>query len=220
MILDLPPEILQCIAEKFDSVADLNAFVQTCTHAYQVLNPRVYQYNSKHGISTALFWAATEGRETTAQKSLAAHRAVRSVHATRTVAEQALFPAADHGHSAIVRLLLAVKGVDADAKIDAVSGETPLMRAAKSGHDEVVDVLLATQRVDLNARDRWGFRPLLRAAAGPHEAVVRRLLATPGVDPHVRINCNTINNTLFYNSFNITIKYITSTLNFYITYSN
>ena len=70
MLLRLPNELLQCVAENLDLAEHINAFARTNTRLYNLLNRYLYRYDIQQCGSSALLWAARHGQEATARKSL------------------------------------------------------------------------------------------------------------------------------------------------------
>lgn len=64
---DCQAEVVHLIVSYF-SDRDLNILARTSSLSYKRLNPALYKTNIKTGGSTALFWAATMGRENTIKR--------------------------------------------------------------------------------------------------------------------------------------------------------
>ncbi|KAL6405043.1 ankyrin repeat and protein kinase domain-containing protein 1 [Ilyonectria robusta] len=124
--------------------------------------------------STALSWAAQNGRTAIVELLLQKESAINQVDEG---GHQPLAGAAGGGHEAIVRLL-----IDKGAYINGLDGyyHTPLSRAVGGGHEAIVRLLI-DKGADINAPDGLSYAPLPMAAAGGHEAIVR-LLIDKGAD--------------------------------------
>ncbi|KFY69657.1 hypothetical protein V496_00063 [Pseudogymnoascus sp. VKM F-4515 (FW-2607)] len=111
-----------------------NAFSQTKSRLYDVLNTYLYRHNVQRLGSSGLWWAARHGQEATAQKFLeeGADVNAKDIPNHRTP----LYWTAENGQEAVVKLLLDTGKVDADS-----NGQTPLSWAAANGHDAVVELL-------------------------------------------------------------------------------
>ncbi|KAL2215985.1 ankyrin repeat-containing domain protein [Thermoascus aurantiacus ATCC 26904] len=72
--LDLPNELLLCLADAIPSESDLNALTRTNRRLHALINGYLYRRNAQHRQSgtLALRWAAIRNRERTALLSLAA----------------------------------------------------------------------------------------------------------------------------------------------------
>lgn len=171
LLLHLPNELLQCIAEKLDLQRDINSFAQANTRLYNLLNTYLYRHNVQQLGGSALLWAAKHGKVTTAKKSLKEGAPGRAIFESNPTP---LMLAAENGHEAVVRLLLATEGVSPDFKDS--RGYTPLLQAAKNGHGAVVKLLLS-EGVNLDSKDFGTLTPLAWAANNGHEVVVKLLIA-------------------------------------------
>ncbi|EYE96852.1 uncharacterized protein EURHEDRAFT_423715, partial [Aspergillus ruber CBS 135680] len=70
-LLDCPNEVLILIAEaRTPSQFDINALTQTCRRFYRLFNSILYTCDAEHHNGSALYWAATRGMKTTAEKSI------------------------------------------------------------------------------------------------------------------------------------------------------
>jgi ankyrin repeat protein len=102
MLLRLPNELLQCIAENLEFGEDINAFARTNTRLYNLLNPYLYRYDVQQHGSSALLWAAKHGQEATAQKSLEEGAHAQSLSKSN---QTPLSLAARNGYEAVVNLV-------------------------------------------------------------------------------------------------------------------
>jgi hypothetical protein len=155
LLLDLPNELLLCLSEQLGSESDLNAFARTTGRLYCLLNTHLYRRNVQWSGSSALVWAACQGREATLDKSL---KEKGNIRATEIHNRTPLSLAAENGHDVAVYLLLR-KGADPDVK-DTLLGWTPLMWATWQGHIAVVKLLLEAEGVDADHRGNDGETPL------------------------------------------------------------
>lgn len=69
-LVDLPSELLLSIADNLESERDINALAPANRRLYEVLNAYLYRHNALWCQCSALIWAAKEGLETTARRSL------------------------------------------------------------------------------------------------------------------------------------------------------
>ncbi|OJZ80412.1 hypothetical protein ASPFODRAFT_147817, partial [Aspergillus luchuensis CBS 106.47] len=58
MLLDLPNEILLCIAESFDRSRDILSFARVARRTSHLLLPFLYRFNIGEQHSSALCWVA------------------------------------------------------------------------------------------------------------------------------------------------------------------
>lgn len=157
MILRLPNELLQSIAENLQSTWHVNALVRTSTRLYSLLNSFLYRYDMQKCGSSALLWAATHGKAATALN----HEA--DVQTLSESSRTPLILTASNGHEAAVKLLLATERVDLNSTdFESMSS---LFGAAWYGHEAVVKLLLATEGIDPDPQDdekrtrlSWGSR--------------------------------------------------------------
>jgi ankyrin repeat protein len=70
LLLDLPNELLQSLAEALELERHINAFTQTNRRLYNLLNTYLYRHNVHQLGSSALLWAAERGQKATVQKLL------------------------------------------------------------------------------------------------------------------------------------------------------
>lgn len=169
MLVHLPVELVQTIAERLEHESDINAFAQTATCIHKIVDPYLYRFNAQHEKGSALFWAAKWGQPASAQKSLEA-----GAQTQPKVLQAALLEAARNGHKAVVGLLLTAECIDPDLKNS--ERQTPLPKEAANGHVEVIEVLLATEGVDPDSQDNRGQTPLWWATQGSHEEATKMIL--------------------------------------------
>ncbi|KAL2859432.1 hypothetical protein BJX68DRAFT_261871 [Aspergillus pseudodeflectus] len=113
---------------------DLNELIQANKHLYTLLSTTLYKRNVAENEGSALMWASSHGRATTAAKSLAAGAAVD---------HSPFFQAAMNGHADVTALLVDAEGALGDDGTVKGSGRlTPLWLAAQQGHVEVVKSLV------------------------------------------------------------------------------
>jgi len=121
--------------------------------------------------STALYWAAAEGRTSTV--SLLLDRRANP-NTTTARGSTSLEVAAVGGHAEVVSLLL-----DAGARVDPQShdyGSTPLMLAIMQGHAQVAAMLI-DRGADLEVRNHAGMTALISAARQGRTEIVEVLVA-------------------------------------------
>ncbi|MCJ1385017.1 hypothetical protein MMC17_008135 [Xylographa soralifera] len=176
ILLDLPNECLQSIAEFLKSERDINAFAQTNDRLYSLLNTYLYRHNVHFG-SLALLWAASRGQDATAKKLLAEGANVQAVDGhSRTP----LLLAAMNGHEAVVKLLLATEAVNPQSKDS--DGRTSLILAVKYCYEGVVKLLLATESVNLESKDFEGRKPLILAVQNRCETMKHLIQDTADIE--------------------------------------
>jgi ankyrin repeat protein len=188
-LLGLPNELLTQISKSIPHEADINAFAQTNRLLYAITNLHLYQHNAQHSASSALFWAAAEGRESTARLCLD-NGADPTILIERDGINGVtpLYLAAARDRLGVVKLLLGQQGVElrtalAVADLRSPAGDRTLLSwAAEKGSSEVVEFLVSIDGVDPDAEDAEGATPLWRAAERAHADVVRVLLRTGRVD--------------------------------------
>ncbi|KAL3467439.1 ankyrin repeat-containing domain protein [Aspergillus heterothallicus] len=187
-LLDLPNELLNHIGKSIVHEADINAFARTNHLLYKLANPHLYRHNAQHSFSSALIWAAKEGRESTAQLCLDhGAKTADSIEWDGLAAVTPLYLAAAMDRLAIVRMLL---GEFSDQRIALVAADsmspmkdrTLLSWAAEKGSTQVVAYLISLEDVDPDAKDDGGATPLWRAAEWARAGVVRVLLGTGRVN--------------------------------------
>lgn len=176
--LRLPNELLLSVMNSLTSQKDMNSLARSNARLYDLLNTHLYRYNAEQYRSSAIVWAAKNGQEETAKKSIAEGANVQLVSEANWTP---LSWAAWSGNETVAKLLLATDGVDPASQT--LNKETPLSLAAWHGHKEVVTLLLATQGVQPDSRNSTGETPLSLAACREHKEVVKKLLATGSVDP-------------------------------------
>lgn len=199
MILDFAPEIVLCIAECLDTDGDVAALVRTNRRLHHLLDPYLYRRNAQSSASSALLWAAKNGREVTARKALdsGADINAQTVHVEGPFRESTpldAFNRRDHGggytplclavragNTDMVKLLLAVDGVDVNAHGN-VNRQTSLFWTIKAKNDEMFKLLLETPGIDPERRSRDLETPLMEAARLNNVEMVKQLLAHEGVD--------------------------------------
>jgi ankyrin repeat protein len=171
LLLDLPNELLQDISEYLESERDINAVAQANRHLYRLLDSYLYRYNVQQSGSSALLWAAQNGQEETAQKSL---REKANIEATNDDEEAPLLLAAKNEHKQVVKLLVD-KGADVNAQ-GGLYGNALQAAVSYRGHEAVVRLLL-DKGADVNAQGRYFGNALQAALDRGHEAVVKLLVA-------------------------------------------
>ncbi|KAJ5371682.1 hypothetical protein N7517_003688 [Penicillium concentricum] len=140
----LPAELILLIFSFLPSESSIAALALSNRHFYATANPYLYQNNVRQGNSSALDWAAQNGRIDTLQKALDAGAPLPK--------EQWKYPkrvlnfqphpislAAKFGHANIVRYMV---DVGVDPNIRDADCFTPLTVAALAGHASVVKYLL------------------------------------------------------------------------------
>ncbi|KAI3034865.1 hypothetical protein CBS76997_10987 [Aspergillus niger] len=193
MLLDLPNEILLCIAESFDRSRDILSFARVARRRSHLLLPFLYRFNIGKQHSSALCWATQHN------VSRLAERLVREYHANVNAVHNGNTPllyAASNGSIRVVDALLASQQTQINWRnaegqsalwcaawygyidivkrllqqhhiqvniADRTRGTTPLAVAVIRGHAETVESLLTIRRVNVNIRDRRGWTPVFHA---------------------------------------------------------
>jgi ankyrin repeat protein len=186
-LLDLPNEILYCIAGYLTRELDINSLVRTNRHFYNLINAFLYYSNVMHGQMSALLWASNHGIFKTAQYSLDA--SVRVSTSKLGTFYNALFAAVRAGHTSIAKILLSQEGIDPNFQYQSEEDEsvmTLLARAAQAGHMDIVELLLSTKDIDPNLGDDMGRSLIAYAGLSGQDAVVQQLLASPAVDLNLK----------------------------------
>ena len=135
------------IVEYLRTKRDINAVTRTCRRFHDVFNDFLYRQNIRSG-SSALFWAAQQGRESTAR---------RIVHLGADIDTLLLQPSS-----------IAIPGLELPRY------STALHVAAWRGHLVIVKLLLEAG-ANLEARDNQGWTPLFAALASGHEKIARTI---------------------------------------------
>ncbi|KAJ5593429.1 hypothetical protein N7537_010333 [Penicillium hordei] len=198
---NLPTELILLIASYLPSESSLAALALSNRSLYRICNPYLYQYNVFHGNSSALYWAAGNGKMDTLQKVVDAGAPLLKeqakgnlrrqgrrfpqfgVQARRTFREFQPHPiwlAESAGHKNIVRYMI---DRGASVNISNPEGHTLLALAAIHG-----DASQAKYLLDVGAwqgiRSFVGHRPMWIAAFEGHVDVVDVLLSAPKQNGH------------------------------------
>ncbi|KAL4750667.1 ankyrin repeat-containing domain protein [Aspergillus terricola var. indicus] len=175
ILLDLPPELLLSLATFLDAHRDINALSQSNRQLHALLNPYLYQYNSKKPVSSALLSAAKLGKEATARIPIqeGGEIGLKDDHDWTP-----LFWAVLNGHETVLKLLLETGQADVDPIWGDYWGRTPLSWAAEEEREAVVKLLLETRKVNVNSKDSENMTPFSYAARYGHEAVTVSLCRT------------------------------------------
>ncbi|KAK2594711.1 hypothetical protein QQS21_007561 [Conoideocrella luteorostrata] len=176
MILNLPLELLQNVADHLEVDRDVNALARTHSRLYAAANPVLYR--DKYD---AMAWAAEKGRVSTAEMILSGCPRLGVREEVVNYKPNLLSLAARKGHADMVRWLL---GNNADINQgDWSIGQTPLLQAISQNHFHVVKVLLAAPGIDVNlAGGLFQFTPLSLAAETGQEETVKLLMESPLID--------------------------------------
>jgi ankyrin repeat protein len=176
----LPPEVLITISDFLASLADLNALARTNKSFYNLLNTRLYKHDVTDHNASALTWAATHDKESTARRSLAADADQHVKGCTP------LLLATYHGSIDVLQMLLGFEEVDPN-RGDSEHFRPPLSWAVRQGHSGIVHALLNDPRVDVNLQDKRGNTPFM-FAANKHSHLIPVLLQRGHADPRIRNN--------------------------------
>jgi hypothetical protein len=139
-LLKLPNEILMQIVDYLQTQREINAVTHINRRFHSVFNDFLYRENIRSG-SSALFWAANRGQESTARTIVHLGADINMPlqepvsHPGETIRySTAIHIAAKKGHLAVVKVL-----VDAGANLEARDhrGWTPLFVALASGHEKI-----------------------------------------------------------------------------------
>ncbi|CAI7591781.1 unnamed protein product [Penicillium glandicola] len=192
----LPNELILLIISLLPSESSIAALALSNRRFHGICDPWLYRHNVLHSKSSALKWAARNGRIDILQKSIAAgapllqklpidepieldpHISQLSTKNKRNIEEIRPYPillAASAGHTNIVRYMIDL-GVSPDTRNS--KRLTPLARAATNGHASLVKYLLqAGARQGI--RNLRGEGPIWAAAFHGHADVVEVLIFTP-----------------------------------------
>ncbi|OJZ80127.1 hypothetical protein ASPFODRAFT_148212 [Aspergillus luchuensis CBS 106.47] len=190
MLLDLPNEILLCIAESFDRSRDIlsSALCWATQHNVSRLAERlVREYhgnvNAVHNGNTPLLYAASNGSIKVVDALLASQQT--QINWRNAEGQSALWCAAWYGYIDIVKRLLQQHHIQVNIA-DRTRGTTPLAVAVIRGHAETVESLLTIRRVNVNIRDRRGWTPvfhaLSRAISYGDRSILEMILTRPNAD--------------------------------------
>lgn len=184
----LPPEMLITISDFFASLADLNALARTNKTFHNLLNTRLYQRDVTEHNASALTWAATHDKKSTARRSFAAGADVQGFTDAdpRVKGCTPLLLAAYHRSMDVLQMLLELEEVNPNSR-DRKYIRPPLSWAVKQGHSSVVRTLLSDPRIDVNLEDKSGNTPLIYAV-NHHPDLIPVLLQRGHADPRIMNN--------------------------------
>ncbi|PNY29899.1 Ankyrin repeat domain-containing protein 50 [Tolypocladium capitatum] len=169
---------MESVASHLESEKDINALARTNRRIHYLLDHDLYRRNARESGGSALQWAASRGRELTAQFAIAAGADVNAADPSGRT-PLSLATRKDRGN--IAKLILATGRVDRDSRDS--RGRTPLFHAVRSRSPCTLKLLLA-RGFDPQGRDRDGWTPLLYAAkSGNNKGIVELLLASGRVNP-------------------------------------
>ena len=173
-LLDLPLDLLYCIVYQLDVEKDINAFLQASLRLYRCFNKHLYCFNIERSRSSALLWAAEQGRIGTVQKMIDYGA---DIHTEERYYGNALQIAAYRGHLSVVELL-----IDSGLDVNTQSGiyGSALHTASAGGHAKMASLLLS-KGVDVNAQGGFYATALEVASAGGHQDLVELLLRNGAV---------------------------------------
>lgn len=138
---------MEGIATQLKSEADISALVRANRRLYKILNNYLYQHNVQFSESTALSWAAENGRVSTTRRLLenGANPYPEPGRDAHLHVEEPLplWKAASNGHEAIVRLLFENGASDNSTRASHIRKGT-LVAAARNGHDSIVEMVFET----------------------------------------------------------------------------
>ncbi|RSM20139.1 hypothetical protein CDV31_000934 [Fusarium ambrosium] len=139
----LPLELMESIADKIDSGADLSAFSRTSRHLNKILDPRLYAFYARRGSDKALFFSIAEGYCSVLNKTIQSGADLNSLHEWLPGARftTPLAFAAGTGHVEIVKLLLKHGANPNPARWREIQ-QTPLSVAAGRGNYEIAKILI------------------------------------------------------------------------------
>lgn len=147
----LSPEILRSICCLVTSPADLSALSQTCVSLQHLAGRVLYQQNQQRYHSSALVWAAQQGRLETLYRALG--------HGCGLDNEDILTAAIEASDAPVVSLVLLRSSLRKSAiNIPNKDGRTALYDAVRTGCSEVIDTLLnhgADPRAPCNQDRLW-----------------------------------------------------------------
>jgi ankyrin repeat protein len=180
LLLHLLNELLSRFSGYLESESDINAFTQTSSRLYCLLNSHLYRRNVQRSESSALIWAAQNGRRETALKLFNEHI---DDQISIDCCVIPLCKAAEEGHEEIVRLLFD-KGADINAECEEDDLGSALQSACghANGHVKIVRLFLDAG-ADIHAQGGMHGNALQAASEKGHVPVVKLLLER-GADPN------------------------------------
>ncbi|RSL66669.1 hypothetical protein CEP53_003270 [Fusarium sp. AF-6] len=139
----LPLELIESIADKIDSGADLSAFSRTSRHLNKILDPRLYAFYTRRGSDKALFFSIAEGYCSVLNKTIQSGADLNSLNEWLPGARftTPLAFTAGTGYVEIVRVLLKHGANPNRARWREIQ-QTPLSVAAGRGNYEIAKILI------------------------------------------------------------------------------
>jgi ankyrin repeat protein len=171
LLLHLLNELLSRFSGYLESESDINDFTQTSSRLYCLLNSHLYRRNVQRSESSALIWAAQNGRRETALKLFNEHI---DDQISIDCCVIPLCKAAEEGHEEIVRLLFD-KGADINAECEEDDLGSALQSACGHANEELVKLLLARGASVDQQGGRFG-NALQAASYNGHVKIVRLFL--------------------------------------------
>lgn len=179
-LLNLPDELLLCVADCLETGNDINSLSRVNRHLHTLLNSYLYRHNVQHSGSSALFWAAMKGEAETARMLLKQGAKVNikssklNLHPRSYGQVTPLWLATYEGHLQTAKVLL--EGNANPEASDRPTHNTPLHLAATRGYEDIVSLLLQQPGINADPRNRKGKTPLFCAATHGFHKIVKRLL--------------------------------------------
>lgn len=177
-LLDLPTELVVCIADNLGLARDILSLAKTNHQLYHIVLPILYNFNVREQNSSALLWLGERDKPEIAETFICEYEAdVNAVHEQNTP----LIWAAKHGSTSVVQVLLRAQNIDINFRSHNM--ETALWCAANQGHTAVVEELIGGKDIEIDCQDAaYGLTPLATAAVNGHAEIAQRLLATGRAD--------------------------------------
>ncbi|PLN86075.1 ankyrin repeat-containing domain protein [Aspergillus taichungensis] len=181
-LLDLPHELLLLIARYLPSQKDINSLVQTNRQLYALLNVFLCKFNIRHHRSSALTWAARNGKNDLIKRMLDAGASIASFD-TSEGAENPLLSAAIESHISSLKVMLAEKRPDRTSS--PYQKRRALLFALGSSSREIIDLIIENG-APLNPfpGDRGAFSPLGIAALDQCDSTIFARLLQAGARTH------------------------------------
>lgn len=147
-LLSLPDEMFLDIVENLDDPKQITSALPVNKRLHYLLRDCPLRHNIRFQGSSALIWAARNGRPDLVRNILRLRLDVNTKAVSR-FAETALQIAAEKGVLTMVKLLL---DAGADPNLIDLQGEAALFTAIVSGHEEIADMIFRKAYLFMAAR--------------------------------------------------------------------
>ncbi|KAL4927714.1 ankyrin repeat domain-containing protein [Aspergillus undulatus] len=180
-LLDLPTEVLLCIADRLDHAQDISSLVRVARRTRYIFQHALLQFAARQPNCHALHYTARSNQCSTAKSLLQYGADVNTLFKTCTP----LIVAAGHGSESVVTLLLEQDGISINARNE--NAETAIWCAAYAGHRPIVTRLLQCDGIQIDVADTWNrMTPFMVAVARTHVDVAAALVATGQINVNAR----------------------------------